>query len=81
MDAHPSRYSATVRIQQHRQDVIQELSTMVIYTHLCSVLIGCRQYGRPSESLLGDGSNPAAPTGRHTGVIYHGDINTHMFLY
>lgn len=29
MDAHPSRYSATVRIQQHRQEVIQELSTMV----------------------------------------------------
>ncbi|ESO02016.1 hypothetical protein HELRODRAFT_65165 [Helobdella robusta] len=29
MDAHPSRYSATVRIQQHRQEVIQELSAMV----------------------------------------------------
>ncbi|KAK3087288.1 hypothetical protein FSP39_004190 [Pinctada imbricata] len=29
MDAHPSRYSATVRIQQHRQEIIQELSTMV----------------------------------------------------
>jgi eukaryotic translation initiation factor 2C len=29
MDAHPSRYSATVRIQQHRQEVIHELSVMV----------------------------------------------------
>ncbi|XP_064651875.1 protein argonaute-2-like isoform X9 [Lineus longissimus] len=29
MDAHPSRYSATVRIQQHRQEIIQDLSTMV----------------------------------------------------
>lgn len=29
MDAHPSRYAATVRVQQHRQDVIQELSAMV----------------------------------------------------
>ena len=29
MDAHPSRYSATVRVQQHRQEVIQELSSMV----------------------------------------------------
>lgn len=31
MDAHPSRYAATVRVQQHRQDVIQELSGMVRY--------------------------------------------------
>ncbi|XP_041360926.1 protein argonaute-2-like isoform X5 [Gigantopelta aegis] len=29
MDAHPSRYSATVRVQQHRQEIIHELSTMV----------------------------------------------------
>ena len=29
MDGHPSRYSACVRIQQHRQEVIQDLSTMV----------------------------------------------------
>jgi len=29
MDAHPSRYSATVRVQPHRQEIIQELSTMV----------------------------------------------------
>lgn len=29
MDAHPSRYSATVRIQQHRQEVIRDLSSMV----------------------------------------------------
>lgn len=29
MDAHPSRYSATVRIQQHRQEVIHELASMV----------------------------------------------------
>ncbi|CAC5380454.1 ELF2C [Mytilus coruscus] len=29
MDAHPSRYSATVRVQQHRQEIIQELSSMV----------------------------------------------------
>ncbi|CAM9566714.1 protein argonaute-2-like isoform X2 [Petromyzon marinus] len=26
MDAHPSRYCATVRVQQHRQEVIQDLS-------------------------------------------------------
>jgi eukaryotic translation initiation factor 2C len=31
MDAHPSRYAATVRVQQHRQEVIQELSAMVRY--------------------------------------------------
>lgn len=24
MDAHPSRYSATVRVQQHRQEIIQD---------------------------------------------------------
>ncbi|XP_039253846.2 protein argonaute-2-like [Styela clava] len=29
MDAHPSRYCATVRVQQHRQEIIQDLSTMV----------------------------------------------------
>ena len=29
MDAHPSRYSATVRVQQHRQEIIQELASMV----------------------------------------------------
>uniref|UniRef100_T1GSU4 Argonaute 1 n=1 Tax=Megaselia scalaris TaxID=36166 RepID=T1GSU4_MEGSC len=29
MDAHPSRYAATVRVQQHRLDIIQELSSMV----------------------------------------------------
>ncbi|XP_046362549.1 protein argonaute-2-like isoform X2 [Haliotis cracherodii] len=28
-DAHPSRYSAAVRVQQHRQEIIQELPTMV----------------------------------------------------
>lgn len=31
MDAHPSRYAATVRVQQHRQEIIQELSSMVRY--------------------------------------------------
>jgi len=35
MDAHPSRYAATVRLQQHRQEIIQEFSSMVRYvTHL-----------------------------------------------
>ena len=29
MDAHPSRYAATVRVQQHRQEIISELSSMV----------------------------------------------------
>jgi eukaryotic translation initiation factor 2C len=29
MDAHPSRYSATVRVQQHRQEIIHDLSIMV----------------------------------------------------
>ena len=29
MDAHPSRYSATVRVQQHRQEIIADLSNMV----------------------------------------------------
>ncbi|CAG0893618.1 unnamed protein product [Darwinula stevensoni] len=29
MDAHPSRYAATVRVQQHRQEIIQELAAMV----------------------------------------------------
>lgn len=29
VDAHPSRYAATVRVQQHRQEIIQELSAMV----------------------------------------------------
>ncbi|XP_055995374.1 protein argonaute-2-like isoform X7 [Ostrea edulis] len=29
MDGHPSRYSSTVRVQQHRQEIIQELSSMV----------------------------------------------------
>ena len=28
-DAHPSRYAATVRVQQQRQDIIQDLSAMV----------------------------------------------------
>jgi hypothetical protein len=34
MDAHPSRYAATVRVQQHRQEIIQELSSMVRYVRL-----------------------------------------------
>ena len=29
MDAHPSRYAATVRVQTHRQEIIAELSNMV----------------------------------------------------
>lgn len=29
MDAHPSRYSSTVRVQKHRQEVIEDLATMV----------------------------------------------------
>ena len=29
MDAHPSRYAATVKIQAHRQEIIVELSSMV----------------------------------------------------
>ena len=29
MDAHPSRYSATVRVQSHRQEIIAELAAMV----------------------------------------------------
>ncbi|XP_055345664.1 protein argonaute-2-like isoform X2 [Paramacrobiotus metropolitanus] len=29
MDAHPSRYAAAVRVQQHRQEVITDLSSMV----------------------------------------------------
>ena len=29
MEAHPSRYSMTVRIQQHRQEIISELASMV----------------------------------------------------
>ena len=29
MDAHPSRYSATVRVQSHRQEIINDLSVMV----------------------------------------------------
>lgn len=29
MDAHPSRYTATVRTQAHRQEIIVELSNMV----------------------------------------------------
>ncbi|KRY60812.1 Protein argonaute-2, partial [Trichinella britovi] len=29
MDAHPSRYAATVRIQQHRQEIITDLANMV----------------------------------------------------
>ena len=28
-DAHPSRYAATVRVQQQRQDIIQDLAVMV----------------------------------------------------
>jgi len=35
MDAHPSRYAAVVRLQPTRQEIIQELSSMVRYvTHL-----------------------------------------------
>lgn len=29
MDAHPNRYCATVRVQQHRQEIIQDLAAMV----------------------------------------------------
>ncbi|KAL5236624.1 hypothetical protein ACI65C_004034 [Semiaphis heraclei] len=29
MDAHPSRYAATVRLQEHRQEIIQDLSSMI----------------------------------------------------
>uniref|UniRef100_H2YUA1 Argonaute RISC catalytic component 2 n=1 Tax=Ciona savignyi TaxID=51511 RepID=H2YUA1_CIOSA len=29
MDAHPSRYSATVRVQQHREEIIRDLAVMV----------------------------------------------------
>ncbi|WP_411023510.1 Piwi domain-containing protein, partial [Salmonella sp. s51228] len=29
MDAHPSRYSSSVRVQQHRQEIIAELASMV----------------------------------------------------
>lgn len=29
MDAHPSRYSATVRVQQHRDEIIRDLAVMI----------------------------------------------------
>lgn len=29
MDAHPSRYAATVRVQTHRQEIIYDLANMV----------------------------------------------------
>ena len=29
MDAHPSRYSANVRVQQHREEIIRDLASMV----------------------------------------------------
>jgi len=29
MDAHPSRYAATVRVQDQRQEIIEDLSAMV----------------------------------------------------
>jgi eukaryotic translation initiation factor 2C len=29
MDGHPSRYAATVRVQQHREETIKELTSMV----------------------------------------------------
>lgn len=29
MDGHPSRYSASVRVQEHRKEIIQELAIMV----------------------------------------------------
>lgn len=29
MDAHPSRYSSTVRVQKHRQENIEDLANMV----------------------------------------------------
>ena len=28
MDAHPSRYSSNVRVQRHRQEIIEDLATM-----------------------------------------------------
>lgn len=39
MDAHPSRYAATVRVQQHRQEIIQELSSMVRYVSKLLLLL------------------------------------------
>lgn len=39
MDAHPSRYAATVRVQQHRQEIIQELSSMVRYDGYFNIII------------------------------------------
>jgi eukaryotic translation initiation factor 2C len=42
MDAHPSRYAATVRVQQHRQEIIQELSSMVrLVTPVPKLIIEC----------------------------------------
>lgn len=34
MDAHPSRYAATVRVQPHDADIIQDLSSMIRYDFL-----------------------------------------------
>jgi len=33
VDAHPSRYAATVKVQKNRQGNIQNLSSMVRYVH------------------------------------------------
>lgn len=33
MDGHPSRYSATVRVQQHRQEIIQGMQIAIKYDH------------------------------------------------
>lgn len=33
VDAHPSRYAATVEVQNNRQDNIQNLSSMVKYVY------------------------------------------------
>jgi len=49
MDAHPSRYAAIARLQQHRQEIIQELSSMVRY--IAHLLIELSQVKRQAEKL------------------------------
>ncbi|KAF6775968.1 hypothetical protein AHF37_04519 [Paragonimus kellicotti] len=41
MDAHPSRYSATVRVQSHRQEIIQDLYPMVLNHELRAIREAC----------------------------------------
>ena len=74
-DAHPSRYSATVRVQAHRAEIINDLSTMV-KDHLMMFYKSTGGYKPHRVIMYRDGVSEGQFTQVNTKVFLNTLVNT-----